>query len=177
MLCEICGERQATIHYTKIINGQKEESHICEVCAKSNSDSVSKFQDFSFNQLLSGLLDFDQFTKGSGYTDTHNERCMTCGLTFAQFKQLGKFGCSDCYKSFGSKLEPIFRRIHGNNRHNGKVPIRTGENFLHKKELNKLKEELKQNIVLENFEEAAKIRDKIKNAESKISIDEVNSNG
>lgn len=170
MLCEICGERQATIHYTKIINGKKNESHICEICAKSNSDSITKYGDFSFNHLLSGLLNFDQITNESMYTKTSTERCMTCGLSFAQFKQLGKFGCNDCYKSFESKLEPIFRRVHGNSRHNGKVPIRSGEHLQRRKELSKLKVELKQKIVLEEFEEAAKIRDEIKKAEKKLSV-------
>lgn len=170
MLCEICGERPATLHYTKIINGQKNETHICEICANSKGDIIPKYSDFSFNQLLSGLLNFDQITNESMYTKNDPEKCLNCGLTFSQFKQVGKFGCHDCYKYFESKLEPIFRRIHGNSRHNGKVPIRSGEHLQLRKELNNLKEELKKKIALEEFEAAARIRDKIRLTEQKLSV-------
>lgn len=176
MLCEICGERPATLHYTKIINGQKNESHICEICANSKGDLIPKYSDFTFNNLLSGLLNFDQISNESLYTKTDPERCITCGLTFSQFKQVGKFGCNDCYSYFESKLEPIFRRVHGNSKHNGKVPARSGEQLSLRKELNKLKEELKQKITLEEFEAAAGIRDKIKETEQKLSINGDDSN-
>lgn len=33
MNCEECGKRQATLHLTKIVNGEKTEYHICEQCA------------------------------------------------------------------------------------------------------------------------------------------------
>ncbi len=172
MLCDICGERLATLHFTQIINGQKNESHICEVCAaKNNSELDLDYSDFSFNNLLSGLLNFEQIEGNSFNAESNVERCLTCGLTFSQFKNTGKFGCSDCYKYFEPKLDSIFRRVHGNSRHNGKIPIRSGENLQFRNEINKLKEDLKQKIILEKFEEAAKIRDKLKELEQKISKD------
>ena len=33
MYCELCKKNIATIHYTKIVNGHKEERHVCEQCA------------------------------------------------------------------------------------------------------------------------------------------------
>ncbi len=172
MFCEICGERIATLHFTKIINGQKSEFHLCENCVnKDNSYLDFDYNDFSFNHLLSGLLSLDQMGGKPLYTDINSEKCLTCGLTFSEFKNNGKFGCSDCYKYFANKLDPIFRRVHGNSRHNGKVPNRLRSDNQFGNEINKLKEDLKLKIYSEEFEEAAVIRDKIKEIEEKIPKD------
>ncbi|GBF12003.1 UvrB/UvrC motif-containing protein [Tepidibacillus infernus] len=170
MLCENCGEKPATLHFTKIINGQKNEMHLCEQCAKEKGEIIPTDTNvFSFPQLLSGLLNFDQMVHGhSPNTSMDPLRCKNCGLTFNQFKKTGKFGCSDCYQYFEPQLEPIFRRIHGNSQHSGKVPTRTGGKIKLKKELRELKDQLQKKIALEEFEEAAKIRDKIKELELKL---------
>ena len=34
MKCEKCGNNEATFHYQSIINGEREEYHLCENCAK-----------------------------------------------------------------------------------------------------------------------------------------------
>lgn len=170
MLCENCKTRPASLHFTKIINGEKSEYHLCEQCAKENEEIMATNNDFSFHHLLSGLLNFDNMVNGhSIQVDSDTVRCSNCGLTFTQFKKLGKFGCSDCYKHFETQLEPIFRRIHGNSIHSGKVPLRSGKELKSKKELNLLKSKLQQKVMNEEFEEAAKIRDKIKALELKLS--------
>lgn len=172
MLCENCGERPATVHYTKIINGEKFESHLCEKCAEHKGENNADSNEFSFDQLLSGLLNFNEFAKGDEKYNSYNtEKCKNCGLTFSQFKKESKFGCSECYKYFSNNLEAIFRRIHGNSTHSGKVPLRTGEFVQLRKEIGSLKELLKQKIANEQFEEAAKIRDKIKITENKLMED------
>ncbi len=60
MLCEECGKRMATLHFTKIINGEKTEYHLCEVCAKEKGEKLTGLDTgFSFQDLLSGLLNPD----------------------------------------------------------------------------------------------------------------------
>lgn len=175
MNCEECGKRPATLHLTKIVNGEKNEYHICEQCAKEKGDMFGSFGTFGINQLLSGLLSFDPMnqkgsaTKEQQITAQKPLRCETCGLTFAQFSKSGRFGCSDCYQTFGDRLDPLFRRIHGNTQHMGKVPERTGGKIKVRKELDELKAALQQYVVKEEFEKAAEIRDRIKDLEQKIS--------
>ncbi len=176
MNCEECGKRPATLHLTKIVNGEKTEYHICEHCAKEKGDVISDFSNFSIHNLLSGLLDFDPMNKSSAGSSqaTHTPpqakplRCETCGLTYAQFSKSGRFGCSDCYQYFGARLDPLFRRIHGNTHHIGKVPERTGGQLKIRKELEQLKATLQQYIATEEFEKAAEIRDRIRALEQKI---------
>ena len=69
-------------------------------------------------------------------------QCPDCGLTFAQFSQIGRLGCSSCYGAFEEKLKPLLRRIHGSTRHSGKVPRRSRSAIRFKRELDRLKDEL-----------------------------------
>ncbi|MGG1662262.1 UvrB/UvrC motif-containing protein [Brevibacillus sp. NRS-1366] len=169
MNCEECGKRPATLHLTKIVNGEKTEYHICEHCAQEKGDVFTGFHNFSINNLLSGLLKFDPMQKnGRESASSKLLRCETCGLTYAQFSKSGRFGCSDCYTFLGDKLDPLFRRIHGNTQHSGKVPERTGGQLKIRKELEQLKQALQSHVASEEFEKAAEMRDRIRALEQKM---------
>ncbi|MDW7673782.1 MAG: UvrB/UvrC motif-containing protein, partial [Bacillota bacterium] len=92
----------------------------------------------------------------------------SCGLSYREFGHYGKFGCSDCYTAYGDNIRPLFRKIHGSNYHQGKVPQRSGHSLLLKKDVEKLRKELQQLINQEEFEQAAVIRDKIKELEKEL---------
>ena len=38
MICQECNQRPATLHFTKIINGEKTEVHLCEKCAQEKGE-------------------------------------------------------------------------------------------------------------------------------------------
>ena len=102
MFCQECGKKPATLHFTKIINGEKTEFHICESCAREKGEGIPGAPNsFSIHSLLSGLLDFEQLG-GSGIAGIKQPalRCEECGLTYAQFSKIGRFGCSSCYQAF-----------------------------------------------------------------------------
>jgi protein arginine kinase activator len=169
MICQECGKRPATLHFTKIVNGEKTEFHICESCARERGEMIpGTAGGFSIHNLLSGLLDFEP--SGAGKTNKPTApRCESCGLTYTQFSKLGRFGCSECYKYFEDRLDPLFKRVHGNTVHVGKVPKRTGGRIQQKREIERLKKELVLRVEQEDFESAARIRDQIKELERSIS--------
>ncbi|NOU92847.1 hypothetical protein GC093_06320 [Paenibacillus sp. LMG 31456] len=168
MLCQECGKKQATLHFTKILNGEKTEFHICESCAREKGELIPGTPNgFSIHNLLSGLLDFDP-SHGTLTPKSQPGRCEQCGLTYSQFSKVGRFGCSSCYKHFEDKLDPLFKRVHGNTFHTGKVPKRSGGLIQHKREIETLKKELLLRIQGEEFEEAAKLRDEIRQLEKKV---------
>lgn len=175
MICQECGQRPAKFHFTKIINGEKSEINLCDQCAKEKGE-LSMFSDggFSFNHLLAGLLNFDQPFKEktqNAFTQEEVLHCERCNMTFEQFAKLGKFGCSSCYKSFSKQLEPILRRLHsGNTNHTGKIPKRIGGTIHVQKEIKHLREQLRELISKEEFEQAAMIRDQIRELEYKLNI-------
>lgn len=171
MLCQECNQMPATLHFTKFINGEKNEIHICEKCAQEMGEVYinQAGQGFSFNNLLSGLLNIEpifQSSTASAKPKTEELRCKRCNLSFKEFVQVGKFGCEDCYKTFDNQLNPILKRVHsGNTAHIGKIPNRMGDTIHLRKQVAQLKEVLKDLIEKEEFEKAAEIRDEIRSLE------------
>ena len=95
-------------------------------------------------------------------------RCDCCGQSFSEIAETGKVGCANCYVQFKSELTPYLKRIHGSVRHNGKIPG-TKQLVVTKSEnrLADLKAELARLVAAEKYEEAAVVRDKIREEEGK----------
>lgn len=172
MDCQECHERPATLHFTKIVNGEKTEIHLCEKCAQEKGEMLQGGDAFNINSLLSGLLNFEQPISGkANQTSQVREelRCEKCGLTYRDFTRIGRFGCSNCYETFNDRLDPILKRVHsGNTLHAGKIPKRIGGTLHLKKEMDVLKQRLKEYVQKEEFESAAETRDKIRALEKRM---------
>lgn len=168
MICQECNERPATMHYTKIVNGKKTEFHLCEHCAQDKGEmfSIDWGKNFSFDNLLSGLFNFDpelQIVKQQTAPNHDVLRCSHCGMTFNQFLNTSRFGCPHCYETFHHQLVPILSRLHGGNmEHEGKIPVRIGGSIYTKKKMAELKDALHLAIEREEFEKAAELRDQIR---------------
>lgn len=162
MLCNECGKNDATVHVTHIINGKKTENHLCAECAKKNQSIFNST--FSMENMFSFML--NNAFKGATYLP--NKGCSNCGMTYEEFKNEGKFGCSDCIETFKSKLMPVVKNVQGYDSHAGKIPKRAGGDYKVQKDIEKLRQELKQMIDQEEYEKAAQLRDKIRDMESKL---------
>lgn len=172
MVCDICGKKEATVHLTEIVDDEMSELHLCEECAREKSAQME--QHFGLSDLLAGLADFGSSLET---TATGTKKCPNCNLSYADFKKIGRLGCSECYNVFREFLTPLLKRIHGSTQHLGKAPVgkapvskpslKTTKVFRAKSELDQLKLKLQKAIQLEEFEEAAKIRDKIRELERK----------
>lgn len=159
MVCQICGKKTATVHLTEIINDQMTELHLCEHCAKEKG-IAGLGQPFGLQDLLAGLVDL-----GTPVTSDKKTilQCPNCKMKYEDFRKVGRLGCSQCYDTFKESLEPLLKKIHGSIQHLGKGPMRDGEGFKTKRTLQNLHLKLQKAIQAEAFEEAAKIRDQIKN--------------
>lgn len=168
MICQECQQETATVHITKIINGRKTELHLCRRCAQAHDELDFSFEpQFSLHNLLGSLL--GESMRGSREAlGKAKVQCPSCDLTFAQFSQIGRLGCSDCFTSFDEQLAPLLRRIHGSSRHTGKVPHRSQGAVRFARELERLREEMRLAVQKEKFEEAARLRDEIKTLEQTI---------
>ncbi|MDQ0272544.1 UvrB/UvrC motif-containing protein [Cytobacillus purgationiresistens] len=174
MICQECNQRPATLHFTKIMNGEKAEFHLCEKCAQEHGDMfmLSSGSGFSINNLLTGLFNMEPAFQGASKAPLEQEKvlqCEQCSMTFQQFAKVGKFGCAHCYDAFSDQLKPIVKRLHsGNWTHNGKVPARIGGSIHLRKKIDELKNELKELILKEEFEKAAETRDEIRKLEKEM---------
>ncbi|MFA6349886.1 MAG: UvrB/UvrC motif-containing protein [Candidatus Omnitrophota bacterium] len=164
MLCNICNKNKATVHLTEIIDDQMKELHLCEECARNKSAAMES--QFGLSDLLAGMAQSD---KPSVDKDASLARCLNCGLTFADFKKIGRLGCGDCYISFRKYLVPLLKRIHGSSQHLGKSPQKVTRVMKKKIDIQDLRIRLQKAIEQEAFEEAAKLRDAIKELERKQS--------
>ena len=176
MLCNECGKNKATVHLTEIINDQITKLNLCESCAKQKGSDVE--QHFGIADLLSALSDVEApppAAAGSPASPSpvSKTKCANCGMTYDDFKKVGRLGCSECYTAFKASLSPLLKRIHGSSQHVGKSPNPTSvkEYKLATKaqeDLDAAKQDLQKAIKKEEFEEAASLRDKIKFLEKKL---------
>lgn len=160
MLCQHCQKRTANVHYTKIVNGSKVEMYLCEQCANEKGQNTFGAS-MNISDFLSGFF-------GLGNTQNYEMQepkeivCDVCGMSYEDFKNTGKLGCSNCYRIFEERLKPILNRLHGNVEHVGRIPDRISDNIKTDKEIGDLKEQLSKAIRNEEYEIAAQLRDKIK---------------
>lgn len=180
MQCDECGKNKATVHLTEIVNDAITKLNLCESCAKEKGSDVE--QHFGISDLLAALSDIEAPPAKAGSASAgvpattagaSKVKCHHCGLTYEDFKKVGRLGCSECYQAFKASLVPLLKRIHGSNQHVGKLV--TDQNIKDIKQSAKVHEELhaaKENLLKaikkEEFEEAAALRDKIKFLEKKM---------
>lgn len=165
MLCQSCGKKEASTHLKKVINGQVEEYMLCDDCVKKMG-YVGTFDDFDFNldSFLGGLFSDVMSSKVKKET----LKCKICGSSFEDISSKCKAGCANCYTTFGDKLMPLIKRIHGNTNHSGKLAGTVSEGKKIKNKISSLKESLEKAIKEQNFEHAAELRDEIKKLESDV---------
>ncbi len=121
--CDMCGA-PATVHITKIVNGQKIKMHLCQSCAEKNADlSSAGFPADIFpkiKKLEEQILKAVPVQPEGGATAV----CPRCGTPFSEFEKRGRFSCPECYSAFGGKVRGLLSQMHGAVRHTGKVPRR-----------------------------------------------------
>lgn len=180
MKCENCGNNDANVKYTQIINGEKKQMFLCEECSeKLGINDIHFNMPISFTSFLEDFFNDMSEVNLMPSIGNQNLECKTCGLTWDDFLHTGRFGCSNCYSDFENRIDPILRSLHGATTHIGRIgEVKSGNNIKqnlddkiekseNKKEskVEKLKDELKQAIKEERYEDAAKIRDQLKDLE------------
>ena len=170
MLCTKCGKNEANIYFSRTINGEKTEHHLCPDCAKEMDiekvfahhgklmeDSLfsspffsSSFMDFG---LINKKLFDDDFFSVFSSLPSPEKTCPYCGGTFENFKETGKFGCAMCYETFKDKIDDS-------------MLIRKPACESKEDKIKTLKSKIDDAVKAERYEEAAKYRDEIKSLES-----------
>ena len=122
MLCEICHTREANVTYTEIINGQKREQHLCQVCAGEQTLAITGKlgNEISIGSILSGIL--QNYAKGLAAKSANEPVCQRCGMTASNLIKDGRLGCPECYNAFSMILEKNLKTVQGSVEHHGKVP-------------------------------------------------------
>lgn len=163
MKCQKCQTREATSHITEVINGKKQELHLCSQCAASSPEfqAMKHNMDFGIGDFLGGIFGGKAKTLNTEAA-VKTSVCPDCGMPFEEFLQKGRLGCGTCYSFFRNRLERPLRQIHGTCDHLGKVPNRMGGHFKTERQVSQLEAELNAAVMKQEFEKAAQLRDRIK---------------
>lgn len=174
--CEICKKQPAKLHITQVKETQKYSLHICHDCANENGISgPSVNTDFSIESYLTGFAKPVKASKKSFSAEADVQRtCSNCGLSYGAFKESGRLGCSHCYDVFSDQLKPLLQKVQKEIRHAGKIPYTGNEHQTLKRNISDLRLQLKDAVRLEQYEDAARLRDEIRNLEGKLAENQEN---
>jgi protein arginine kinase activator len=165
MQCQICKQNTATIHLTEIVDGQRNETHLCEGCAQKEGVAIKA--QIPLNELLSSLLANQSESGPTALSKPQSEQsCPRCGTTFEKFRQSSLLGCPYDYEVFDKQLKPLIEKSHaGHTEHRGKIPSKLPTDERQQLELLRLRQELETALQNEDYEAAAKLRDRLKELE------------
>lgn len=160
MKCQVCGDRDATVHLTDVILG--EEVHLCDKCAEEQGAVMPTI---SVSSVLSSLIEQHQAEMED---ELEGVVCPMCGMTHSEIRKRGKVGCARCYEIFAKSLMPFLERIQGSSEHRGKAPRHLARGDVEvRRKLLQLKQRLKIAVMEEDYELAVTLRDEIRNLGSK----------
>jgi protein arginine kinase activator len=162
MSCDQCREREAVIHLTQIVNEQVTTLHLCERCAAEKGvespGSVAKTPLGSFLAAMGKGIPEQLVPTARG-----GERCTRCGGSLQDFRESGRLGCPECYRSFEAPLRDLLRRLHGSTHHVGERYVEGGQPVVaNGNQAADLREQLRLAVETENFELAAELRDRLR---------------
>ena len=169
-LCDTCGEREAVIHLTQIVDNTVTTLHLCERCAAEKGvDTVAQVAKYPLGDFLASLGEGAAPGAAAGAALA----CPQCGATLQDFRQTGRLGCAACYVTFEAPLRDLLRRVHGNTQHQGERYRAPGEAGGAERPggeaaapgIGALKDRLRRAVEAEEFEEAARLRDAIRGLE------------
>jgi protein arginine kinase activator len=160
MKCQSCS-KPATVHLTDIVNGHKKELHLCQSCAEQQQ--LLQHQELNLSAILQTVISqhISQLTD-----DLARLTCPACGIKYMEFRAEGRLGCPHDYVVFRAGLEPLLQRIHRAQRHVGKRPRHGSGRAGRQTEIVELRQRLRAAVQAEAYEEAARIRDLLRQKET-----------
>jgi protein arginine kinase activator len=162
--CQYCSST-ATVHLTDIIDKKKRETHLCEECARGKKIIADDPEDISIPNLLQLVLGHKiaGASELSSEPTAEAERCPECGTVYSYFRAQGRLGCPHDYETFRKQLEPLLTRVHQTARHSNsaKMPARHARRLRQARRV-ELEAQLVSAVKEERYEEAARLRDSIR---------------
>lgn len=182
MLCGNCGKREVEVLVKQVVGDEVQDIHLCRRCAEElgflSSQLPSIMISFSLHDAevpqpkkIIRLQSKRDEEKSDGIT------CPSCGMAYKEFRKGGLLGCPECYQAFRFPLGARLQRVQGAESHWGGTAkmfsdIAVLDEEAHMEEQNlqysreekdasirRLNEEIKDAVLREEYERAAKLRD------------------
>lgn len=165
MKCDFC-DNKATVFFTQLTDGEMKKVCLCDSCAKERG--VTDPTGFALADMLLGTGKSSPIPQAQSQPSPPGggRKCGTCGFSLDDLRRVRRFGCCDCYSTFAEEVTQMIHGLHKGATHSGKVPQGLmAQQILHQR-LEELRAHLDQAISTESYEEAASIRDEIRNLET-----------
>ncbi|MGQ0765123.1 MAG: UvrB/UvrC motif-containing protein [Gemmatimonadota bacterium] len=164
MICDVCRDQDASVHLTKVVQGEVTLLHLCARCAAERGieTTVTTPPKNVLGEFLHAVHE-QAGPGGAAGAQAETQRCTFCGMTLRDFRSTGRLGCAHCYSTFEQSLRELLRRVHGSSQHVGRRYVLPAPEILHKStSIGELRDRLRSAIDNEEFELAASLRDKLK---------------
>jgi protein arginine kinase activator len=168
MRCDYCGEQDATVHLGQLLNGEMKNLHLCKECAGKSGINVDDPVSLSDLLLKAGLA------SGAPEAGTAEDTsCPECHMRLSDFRKTSRLGCPACYEAFAAELAGLLLGLHKSQYHAGKAPSGTRLSHDIQVQAEGISRRLKAAIATEQFEEAARLRDELKQLQGELREDAV----
>lgn len=164
--CEACHQREAAVHLTVIEGGEVRTLHLCSRCAAERGVATeAEVLATPLGAFLAAMGSGGAMLAAAAATAQH---CPACDATLADFQASGRLGCPTCWETFDRPLRDLLRRLHGATRHIGEAsfpadteaaPVSLADQRM------RLRAALQAAVAAERFEEAAVMRDRLRDLE------------
>ena len=177
MTCDRCGKREGTVRVVADGDEGGRTLWLCPACAESDVDPDELFGEDPDRDLPTGDWEggeenaalerfIGQMFTGLGAREADAAPdCPACGTSYASFRSTGRLGCPRCYVAFRRFLLPFLGRFHRQVTHLGKFPTHAAGATSRLGEITRHRIALEKAVAAEDFEEAARLRDRIRQLE------------
>lgn len=170
MRCERCPNKEATVRVLDVRSSADGRTvtvaDLCAPCARASGVVVPHApQHPEMLQLLAKAILPDQAAPAPAAGEAAAEvRCPDCGWTLRDLRQTSRFGCPRDYEVFGAHVPELLDRLQGFSKHCD--PSEEGE-------LEQLGAAMREAIAREEYETAARLRDRIRSLEASLEREDV----
>jgi protein arginine kinase activator len=183
MKCEGCGTEEGVMRVVANVDGERHPRWLCSSCAgirdlgegdfdipRGEQDDVEPPEgDWEGGEKDAALDQFiGQMFSGPSARDDEIPDCPSCGTSYASFRGSGRLGCPRCYVAFRRHLLPFLGRFHRQVTHLGKFPVQAAGSASRLGEITRTRIALEKAVAAEDFEEAARLRDRIRDLENPV---------
>ncbi len=166
MLCQRCFKKQASLKISRNYEGKQIELMICKSCSKGYGLEVTISNlPYVFTGIISSILKHKKEEPNLD-VEKSKSRCSACGYDLEDFRKTGLLGCDLCYNSFKDKILILQEKVIKKSHLDLKLYV-SNRSGLKKNEKTILKRALEKAVDREEYEKAAKIRDRIIQLEKK----------
>lgn len=157
MICEVCKQRNADVVFKTVTGGQTATKAMCLSCANNlQQDMIKMFMALGFRP--ESKME-EQVASGAPQAEAPKYICTHCGRPFHTLDEHTMAGCAQCYDAMGNDLNERFMQLQANDRPRSDL-IKEKMPNQDPSDLQELKFQLLKAVVDENYEAAARLRDK-----------------